>query len=133
MDQGGLLLLAIGLYAAVVYGAKLPVAVAMFRLDGRYDNRHPREQQARLEGWGKRAIAAHMNAFEGFPLFAVCVLAVLVRNAASSLAVQVAFGVVLARVVYTGLYIADRASLRSAVWFGTVLGCAALLVLAITR
>ena len=53
--------------------AKVPVAMAM-KQEGAYDNHLPREQQARLSGWGKRALAAHLNAFEAFPVFAAAVL-----------------------------------------------------------
>ena len=53
----------------MVYCTKLPVAVAMQRAGG-YDNRMPRVQQARLEGWGARSVAAHQNGFESFAPFA---------------------------------------------------------------
>jgi uncharacterized MAPEG superfamily protein len=54
---------------------KMPVAVAMHRSSAKgYDNRHPRAQQAALTGWGARALAAHQNMFEAFPLFAAGVL-----------------------------------------------------------
>ena len=57
----------------VVYGSKLPVAAAMQRAGG-YDNHLPRSQQARLEGWGARSVAAHQNGFENFAPFAAAVL-----------------------------------------------------------
>ena len=40
------------------YLAKMPVAVAMAKLGG-YDNAHPRAQQAKLTGFGARALAGH--------------------------------------------------------------------------
>lgn len=43
--------------------AKIPVAIAMNNAGG-YDNNHPRAQQAKLTGFGARALAAHQNAFE---------------------------------------------------------------------
>jgi uncharacterized MAPEG superfamily protein len=48
--------------------AKIPLALMMHK-EGRYDNRHPRGQQNRLEGLGARAKAAHDNCFE-----AICFL-----------------------------------------------------------
>ncbi len=45
-----------------------PVAFAMNKLDG-YDNKHPREQQSKLTGFGARALAAHQNCFESLPAF----------------------------------------------------------------
>ena len=53
---------------------KAPVAVAQLRQPGGYDNRLPRDQQAGLSGWGRRALGAHLNAFEAFPAFAAAVL-----------------------------------------------------------
>ena len=55
------------LAGALIYVSKIPVAIAMAKLDGRYDNHHPRAQQARLTGFGARALAAHQNAIEAFP------------------------------------------------------------------
>ena len=43
--------------------AKAPVAYAMNQLGG-YDNKHPREQQSKLTGFGGRALGAHQNSFE---------------------------------------------------------------------
>ena len=45
------------------YIAKVPVAMAMTKL-GRYDNNHPRAQQAQLTGVGARVVAGHQNVFE---------------------------------------------------------------------
>ena len=57
-----------------LYVSKFPVGLAMARMPKGYDNRHPRDQQAQLTGWGKRALAAHQNGFESFPAFASAVL-----------------------------------------------------------
>ena len=56
-----------------IYVAKLPVGIAMKKLGG-YDNRHGREQQKKLTGWGHRSLAAHMNGFESFGGFAAMVI-----------------------------------------------------------
>src|SRR5690606_4239357 len=60
--------------ALMIYLAKAPLAKAMKDESGRYDNNNPRAQQARLSGFGARALAAHQNSFEVFPLFAAGVL-----------------------------------------------------------
>ena len=60
--------------ALLIYLAKAPVAKAMSEEGGGYDNRNPRAQQARLTGFGARAVAAHQNSIEIFPLFAAGVL-----------------------------------------------------------
>ena len=99
----------------VVYGTKLPVAVAMQRAGG-YDNRLPRAQQARLDGWGARAVAAHQNGFESFAPFAVAVLMAHLGGGPQRLIDLLAIAFVVARFGYVICYLAGWASLRSAVW-----------------
>ena len=98
------------------YVVKVPVAIAMGRQKGGYDNRNPREQQARLEGWGRRAVAAHANGFEAFAPFAAAVLAAHVTHAPLASVNALAITFVIARVAYAALYIANVATLRSLVW-----------------
>jgi uncharacterized MAPEG superfamily protein len=99
----------------VVYLTKLPIAAAMNR-EGGYDNRHPRAQQAKLTGWGARALAAHLNGFETFAPFAAAVLVAHVAGAPAGLVTGLALLFVVSRVAYVACYIADLSSLRSAVW-----------------
>lgn len=96
--------------------AKAPVAFAMAKLGG-YDNNHPRAQQAKLTGFGARALAAHQNAFESLLIFAVAVLTVVTTNNATEAAVTMGIIHVVARVVYHVLYLMDYSSLRSLSWF----------------
>ena len=56
---------------------KAPVALAQSKEGRGYDNRNPRVQQSRLTGFGARALAAHQNMIEAFPVFAAGVLVVL--------------------------------------------------------
>ena len=99
----------------LVYAGKLPVAFAMQKAGG-YDNHHPRAQQAALNGWGARSLAAHLNGFETFAPFAVAVLVAHNSGAASGLVDILAVVFVVSRVFYVALYLADLASLRSLVW-----------------
>ncbi|MBK8261292.1 MAG: MAPEG family protein [Nannocystis sp.] len=103
-------------FAAFLHvGSKLPLAIAQTR-DGGLDNRNPRDQQARLTGWGRRAKAAHENQIESFPLFAAGVLvATLVAKGGASIDL-LAGAYVAARLVYIGLYIGDVAPARTLVW-----------------
>lgn len=94
---------------------KIPVFIAQMK-EGRYDNRHPRDQQARLSGWGRRALAAHQNAFEAFPMFAAGVLIATITGASPEWATALAATFLAARVVFTGLYIADISTARSLAW-----------------
>jgi len=99
----------------VVYCTKLPVAAAMQRAGG-YDNRLPRAQQARLDGWGARSVAAHQNGFESFAPFAAAVLVAHLGSGPERVIDLLAVSFVVARIGYVICYLADRASLRSAVW-----------------
>jgi uncharacterized MAPEG superfamily protein len=105
----------------LVYLAKVPVGIAQNAL-GRYDNRNPREQQARLEGWGKRAHAAHLNSFEGFAPFAAAVALNHLAGGDAALAGKLGVAYVISRVIYIGLYIADVHLVRSVVW-AAGMGC----------
>lgn len=100
---------------ATVYFCKVPIAVAMQRAGG-YDNHNPREQQANLAGWGKRALAAHLNGFEGFAPFAAAVLVAHLGGASVALVDGLAVAFVVARLLYLVCYLADLAALRSTVW-----------------
>lgn len=102
--------------ALLIFVAKIPVAKAMKEEGGRYDNNHPRAQQARLTGFGARALAAHQNSFEAFPLFAVGVLMAHVTQSNGWLVDVLAVTFVVARVLYLLLYWADLHWQRSLVW-----------------
>lgn len=101
---------------ALVYAPKIPLSMAMAKQPEGYDNKSPRDQQARLTGWGRRAAAAHANGFESFPAFAAGVLATQVTGASPHWAAIFSIAYVVARTLYTVVYLADVATLRSAVW-----------------
>ena len=102
--------------ALLIFLAKGPVAKAMHQESGTYDNRHPRSQQARLKGFGARALAAHLNSFEAFPLFAVGVLMAHVSGNHGALVDGLAVTFVVSRVLYLLCYWADLHWQRSVVW-----------------
>jgi uncharacterized MAPEG superfamily protein len=109
----------------LVFFPKIVVAVAQAKQPGGYDNQHPRDQQARLEGWGKRAVAAHMNAFEALAPFAAAVLVALVGHADLGVVTPLAIAFLVIRVAYTLIYIGGMGMLRSAVWtLGFLATCA---------
>jgi uncharacterized MAPEG superfamily protein len=100
----------------LIYLCKVPVALAMFKEKGGYDNHHPREQQAKLTGWGKRALGAHMNSFESFPIFAIGILVAHETGAPASI-IHLLGGVhIVSRILYLGFYLMNFAFLRSTVW-----------------
>jgi uncharacterized MAPEG superfamily protein len=100
----------------LIMASKGPLALAMKRSPGGYDNKHPREQQAKLEGWGKRAASAHANAFEAFAPFAAAVIIAHLGHADEKWSSILAIAFVMSRVVYPVLYLANIDKARSAVW-----------------
>ncbi|CAN5898084.1 MAPEG family protein [soil metagenome] len=109
-------LLCLPIAFGLVFLPKIPLSMAMARLPEGYDNRHPRDQQAKLTGWGRRAAAAHANGFESFPAFAAGVLATQVTGANPHWAAIFSIAHVVARFLYTGAYLADVHMVRSSIW-----------------
>lgn len=116
----------------VLAAALLPYlasTIAKFPNVRTYDNHHPREWLARQTGLAARANAAQANSFEAFPLFAAAVLVATLLHAPESRVDGLALAFVAARLVYLACYLADLATLRSAVWFVGII-CAAGIFLA---
>jgi uncharacterized MAPEG superfamily protein len=95
--------------------AKVPVAIAMHKLDG-YNNNHPRAQQAQLTGFGARALAAHQNAFESLAVFAPAILLAIATKNTGSLMEQLAITHVVARIAYNIAYLLNIGTIRSIIW-----------------
>jgi uncharacterized MAPEG superfamily protein len=113
-------------YWCVLVAALIPyftVAVAKSKAD--FDNAAPRDWLARQEGYRKRALWAHENAFEAFPPFAAAVIIAHLAHAPQGWIDLLAIMFTVARVAYSALYVFDRPTLRSVVWtvgFGCVVG-----------
>lgn len=108
--------------------SKIPVAIAMSKQGG-YDNRQPRVQEATLTGFGHRALAAHENSIEAFPLFAAGILIALFAQAEQSSIDMLAIAFVAARVLYLLFYLIDINLMRTLVWFVGYLSSLALIAL----
>jgi uncharacterized MAPEG superfamily protein len=100
----------------IAYGIKVPLGMAMAKEGRGYDNKDPRAQQARLEGWGRRANSAHLNAFEAFPPFAAGVLLCHMTHTNPTWTTALAVTHTVARLIYPMLYITGIDKLRSLVW-----------------
>lgn len=100
------------------------------RRDGGFDNHQPREWLARLEGWQARANSAQANSWEALPIFIAGLVVAHQHQAAQGTVDALALGFVTARLAFIGLYVADKASLRSLVWMA---GLAASLALFFVR
>lgn len=87
---------------------------------GRFDNNHPREWMARLDGRRARAVAAMQNGFEGFPLFAAAVIIAQFGGAEQACVNLLAMSYIGVRVLFTICYLQNWATLRSLVWLAGI-------------
>ena len=95
----------------------LPYATVIVAKTGPgYDNHSPRDWLARLDGFRRRAHAAHLNHFEQFPFFATAVIIAHLRLVDDRLLAGLAVAYVALRITYTVSYVADWATVRSLVW-----------------
>ncbi len=117
--------------ALLIIVSKAPLAIAQGRAKGGYDNNNPREQQNNLDGFGKRALAAHQNSIEAFPLFAAGVGLALLAQAPMETVNGLCFAVVAARLADIVCYLKDLATLRSVVWAVGFISSIWLMVLAL--
>ena len=101
--------------ALLPYIAKIPVAIAMNK-EGGYDNNHPRDQQAKLQGFGARALAAHQNAFESLIVFSSATLLAIATETVGDTIEILAITHIIARVLYHILYLINIGILRSLSW-----------------
>lgn len=81
-----------------------------------YDNRAPRAQVDSLPPQRRRAYWAQLNGIEAFPPFAAGVIVAHLAGASQSWIDALAAIFVALRVIYTLLYIHDKATARSLVW-----------------
>jgi uncharacterized MAPEG superfamily protein len=115
IDPGDLMPFA---YWSILIAALLPLIIIGYAKAGSRDNSTPRDSAESLSGAKRRAYAAHQNAFESFPFYAVSVIAAL-NFGASATTVSVLAALYLAfRIAHALLYIADKSSLRSAAYAG---------------
>src|SRR6516165_3107529 len=104
-------------YWMLIAAVMMPyLTIALAKSAGGVDNRAPRPSLESLSGWRQRADWAHRNHFEAFPAFAAAVFVAELTHAPQSRIDQLAVIFVALRVIYTALYVADQATLRSAVW-----------------
>ncbi len=128
-----ILLTCLAIALLMPYLAKAPLIIAMAREGSGYDNKHPREQQARLTSFGARAHAAHENSFESLIVFTPCLLAVIATGQTGGMASYAAIGYLLARAVYLLCYWLNWDRLRSTVWLLSMIACGVLLAQAWPR
>ena len=81
-----------------------------------YDNKAPREWEARQEGYRRRANAAQQNSWEAFAWFGIAVLMAMVNKADQNYLDGLAVFFVVARVLYIWFYVANLSTLRTLAW-----------------
>ena len=119
----------------LIYASRMVVAKGQLDRPEGMDNANPRAQQAKLEGTAARALAAHNNAFEAFAPFAAAALFASLGPAYAQkkdLIDGLVWGHFAARVVYTGLYLGNIPTARTAIWLVGQGITTALFVLALT-
>ncbi len=114
----------------VTVGLAKASTVKLGRKNGGYDNNNPREWAGKLQGWHQRAHAAQINGFESLPLFAAAVIFAQMAQADQARIDMLALAFIGIRVVYTAMYLANLASLRSLVWAAGLATNVALLMMA---
>lgn len=105
-------------YWCVLVAAVLPflfTGIAKFSGPG-FNNKRPREFQAKLEGFRARAHWAHLNSFEAFAPFAAAVIIAHQLHVAQGRIDALALAFIACRLAYGALYMANLATLRSVVW-----------------
>ena len=108
-------------YWCILVAALLPYLwVSVAKASGeRYDNRAPRQWQARQDNpRSQRANAAQLNAFEAFAPFAASVLMAQAAGVDPGRITTLAIAFVVLRVLHGVFYVAGVPLLRSAAWGG---------------
>jgi uncharacterized MAPEG superfamily protein len=82
-----------------------------------YDNGNPRDPRFYTPGLRSRSLGAHLNGYEAFPFFAASVILAEMRAVPQGTVNALAVAFIVARIVYVALYLGDRPTARSVVWF----------------
>jgi uncharacterized MAPEG superfamily protein len=82
----------------------------------RYDNANPRDPAFYQDALRARALGAHQNGIETFPLFAIAVLLAEFRAAPQNLINELAILFLIVRAAYVLTYVGNRPRLRSILW-----------------
>ncbi len=81
-----------------------------------FNNGDPRNPAFYASGLRKRALGAHNNGIEAFPLFAAAVLLAEMRHANQGVIDALAVGFIVLRIAYVAAYLGDKPTVRSFIW-----------------
>ena len=132
MEPIELLIYTLIVTAFMPFVAKAPLAFAMYKFGIKdkpgYDNRHPREQQKQLSGFGARCLAAHENSFEALIIHATAILLVIATNNVTEKLALYSCAFVFFRGAYLVFYWINLDKLRSTVWFFAIASSFAMMI-----
>lgn len=104
-------------YWCVLIAALLPYVLGKYAKSGvESDNRYPREDYDNFPPRNRRAYAAHLNALETFPFFAVAVVIALTMGAPVYMVNVLAVLYIVLRIAHALLYIFNQPAARSMVF-----------------
>jgi uncharacterized MAPEG superfamily protein len=106
------------------------IFTVMAKWSNHYDNHDPRGYLANTTGWRQRANYVQINCFEAVPAFAVAVIIAHLAQASQNKIDILALTFVVCRIIYAYCYVADKASMRTIIWFIGLLSVAGLFVVA---
>lgn len=84
--------------------------------EGGYNNNRPRDWEATLTGWQKRAVAAHSNGFEALPLFIAAVVLAQQSHGNQTQIDYLAIAFIFLRIIYAVTYVMNKGAIRSLIW-----------------
>lgn len=105
--------------AALPYVLSFSGGYFRMRQFGGIDNKHPRQQQAKMEGVGARATAAQQNAWEALAFFTAAVAVLHLANpeaARGGAAANLSLAFLATRVLHPIFYLANLDMLRSGIF-----------------
>jgi len=115
MHWGPLTLADLSILGAVV-AYLAPILIVKYGAIRSFDNAKPRDPGFYQDPLRARGLWAHQNGVEGFAFFAAAVVVAQMRAAPQNLVDGLALAYVALRFAYAAAYLADLASLRSAIW-----------------
>jgi uncharacterized MAPEG superfamily protein len=96
---------------------------------GRYDNRNPRDWQAKQQGYRARAYAAQQNSWEALAVYVAALVAAFIGSVPLETLGLISAIFAVSRLAYLACYLADLATLRSLVWLVGFGSCICLIVM----
>lgn len=125
-----------GIIYLILAACLLPYIFAMIaKIAGGFkgsDNKNPREFLSKTTGLAARANAAQQNSFESLPLFIAAILMAEYMVIAQFWIMTFGIAYLVLRVLYGLCYLANLSTLRSVIWFLSLL-CPIILLLLVIR